>query len=259
MVSAQPFSLTLPLAPVETFLLIATRLLAALATSPVLGARLVPGPARIGLGLFTALVLLPVIAADPASQAARLTWTTLAGEAVAGALAGFVATLVYGAVQFGGGLLDVQAGFALGSVYDPALGSAGSTIERFYATLATLLFFQVNAHLLVLGALRELFAVVPLGAFSLDLLRPGVLAAVATGMLRVALQLVLPVLGALLLTDVALALLARAAPQFSVWAVGLQAKMFVALGALLVTLPLVLPRLEAIAVTAAGAMAGFAR
>ncbi len=257
--SSQPLSLAFPIAPVEAFLLIAVRLLAALATSPVISARLVPGPARIGLGLFTALILLPVVTADPGAQPVRLGWSTLTGEVVAGLLAGFTASLVYAAVQLGAGLLDVQAGFALGSVYDPAMGSAGSTIERFYAAIAALLFFQLNAHHLLLTALRDLFVVVPLGSFSPDVLRPGALVEIATAMFRVALQLVLPIVGALLLTDASLALLSRVAPQFNLFAVGLQIKIAVAFGAMIVSLPLLLPRMQSIFTASAGVMSGFAR
>lgn len=254
-----PLAVAFPLATVETFLLVATRLLAALATSPVLGARVVPGPARIWLGLFLALVLVPVVAANPVSAAAQLSWSSIAGEAVVGALAGFAATLVYTAVQFGAGLLDVQAGFSLASVYDPTFGAAGSTLERFYGAFAALIFFQLNAHYLLLAALQQLFQVVPLGGFSPALLHPDVLAAIGGAMLRIALQLVLPVAGALLLADIALAILARVAPQFNVFAIGLQVKVALALVGLLATLPLLVPRLTSIFEAMASAAVGVVR
>ncbi len=255
----QPFAMSLTIVPVEAFVLIATRLLAALSTSPVISARLVPGPARIGLGLFLALVMLPAVTADPSAPVVHLSWTTIAGEAVAGALAGFSSTVVYTAVQFGAGLVDVQAGFGLGSIYDPSLGGAGAVLERFYGALAAILFLEVNAHHALLLALRELFAVVPLGQFSLDLLQANSLVQIATGMFRVALQLVLPVVGALMLTDVAFAVLARVAPQFNLWAVGAQAKIMVALGALLVTLPVMLPRIQLIFSSATSVAVGVFR
>lgn len=255
----QPYVATIPLAPVELFLLVATRLLAALATSPVINSRNVPGTARIGLGLFTALVMLPIVTRQhPAALPVTLDWTTIASEALTGALAGFSASLVYSAIQFGAGLINVQAGFGLGAVYDPAMGESNSTLERFYGALAALLFLQLNGHHLLLSALRELFLVVPLGSFGPDSLKPGALVQIATGMLRVAVQLVLPVLGALLLVDVALAILARAAPQFNLFAVGVSAKVGLALAAILAVLPVTAVHMqgifEAVARTAVGVM-----
>ena len=112
-----PYTLAIPIGPVEAFVLIATRVLAVLATSPIMGLKNVPIQARLGLGLFTALILVPVIASNGLPAGVDVNWTTLAGEAVVGALSGFAATVAYTAISFGASLLDIQAGF------QPALGS----------------------------------------------------------------------------------------------------------------------------------------
>ena len=62
----------------------------------------------------------------------------------------------------------------------------------------------------------------------------------------VALELVFPVMVALLLADIALAVLARVAPQFGIFSIGLQIKVALALGALLITMPLLMPRLHSL-------------
>src|SRR3954471_22100994 len=101
-------TLSIPISTTEAFVLIATRILAVFATSPVMSMRQVPGLARIGLGLFTALIMVPVVGIP---QDIDVSWTALAGEALVGALAGFAATVAYSAIQFGANLLDLQAGF----------------------------------------------------------------------------------------------------------------------------------------------------
>ncbi len=159
-------TLAIPLGPVEAFLLIATRVLAIFATSPVMSLKQVPLPARIGLGLFTSLLLVPVLSKDGIPSSVELTWTALAGEALVGALAGFASTVAYSAIH------------------------------------------------------------------------------IAAGSFVVAVELVFPVLVALLLTDIALAVLAKVAPQFGIFSIGMQLKIGVALGALVVTLPLLMPRLH---------------
>jgi flagellar biosynthetic protein FliR len=243
-------TLTLPIGPVEAFVLVATRVLAVLATSPVMGLKTVPAQARIALGLLVALILVPVVGKEAAVD---VTWTAIASEALVGALAGFAATLVYAAIQLGAGLLDLQAGFSLGSVYDATFGSQGAVLERFYNALAALLFLQTDAHHLLLTALTQLFVVVPLGGFTLDKIRPDVLATIITGTFAVALELVFPVMAALLLTDIALAILGRVAPQFGLFSIGAQVKLALALGALIVTIPLLLPRVHALFEAVAGA------
>jgi flagellar biosynthetic protein FliR len=239
-----PYSLTLPVGSVEVFVLIATRVLAVLATSPVLGMKNVPAQAKVGLGLFTALILVPVVARDGLPAGADVSWTALAGEALVGALSGFGATVAYTAITFGASLLDFQAGFSMGALYDQTLGTQGAVLERFYSALAALLFFQTDAHHLVIQALVQLFTVVPLGTFSLTKINPEMLAQIASSSFVVALELVFPILVALLLTEMALGVLARVAPQFGIFQIGLQVKAGLALVAIAVTMPLMLPRLH---------------
>jgi flagellar biosynthesis protein FliR len=241
-----PYTLTLPIGPVEAFVLIATRVLAVLATSPVLGMKNVPPQAKVGLGLFTALILVPVITRDGLPNGIDVSWSALAGEALVGALSGFAATLAYTAIAFGASLLDFQAGFSMGALYDATFGTQGAVIERFYSAIGALLFFQTDAHHLVIQALVQLFALVPLGAFSLDRINPELLAQIAASSFVIAIELVFPVMVALLLAEMALGVLARVAPQFGIFQIGLQVKVGLALAALAITMPLLLPRLHAL-------------
>jgi flagellar biosynthesis protein FliR len=241
-----PYALTIPIGPVEAFVLIATRVLAVLAASPVMGLKNVPMPARLGLGLFVALILVPVVGKDGLPAGVDINWTTLAGEALVGALSGFAATVAYSAIAFGASLLDLQAGFSMGSLYDATFGTQGAIIERFYGAMAALLFFQTDAHHLVIQGLVQLFVVVPLGGFTLGRIKPEYLAEIAAGSFAVAVELVFPVLVALMLAEIALGVLAKVAPQFGIFSLGLQLKVGLALAALAVTAPLLMPRLPAL-------------
>jgi len=239
-----PFAFAIPIGPVEAFILIATRVLAVLATSPVMSLKNVPMQARLGLGLFTALILVPVVARDGLPVGVNVDLTALAGELLVGALSGFAATVAYAAISFGASLLDLQAGFSMASLYDASFGTQGAILERFYSTIAALLFFQTDAHHYVIQALVQLFVVVPLGTFSLSRISPDLLAQITTGMFVVAIELVFPIMVALLLTDIALGVLAKVAPQFGIFQIGLQTKVIIALGSLMLTMPLLMPRLH---------------
>jgi flagellar biosynthetic protein FliR len=237
-------TLTLPIGSVEAFVLIATRVLAVIATSPVLGLKSVPAQAKLGLGLFTALILVPVVAKDGLPAGVGVSWTALAGELVVGGLSGFAATLAYTAIALGASLLDFQAGFSLASLYDQTFDTQGSVLERFYSAIAALLFFETDAHHLVIQALVQLFTVVPLGTFSLAKISPDLLAQLAASSFVIAIELVFPVIVALLLADVALGVLARVAPQFGIFQIGFQVKVALVFAAVALTMPLLLPRLH---------------
>jgi flagellar biosynthetic protein FliR len=239
-------TLDLPVGSVEAFVLIATRVLAVLATSPVFSVKNIPAQAKIGLGLFIALILVPVIGKDGLPAGVDVTWTAIAGELLVGALAGFAATLAYTAIAFGASILDLQAGFSMASLYDATFGTQGALLERFYSAIAALLFFQTDAHHLVIQAIAQMFKVVPLGTFSLSKINPELLAQIAASSFVLAIELVFPVLVALLLTDMALGVLAKVAPQFGIFQIGMQVKIALALGAIALTMPLLLPRLHAL-------------
>jgi flagellar biosynthetic protein FliR len=134
----------------------------------------------------------------------------------------------------------------MAALYDPTFGTQGSILERFYSAMAALLFFQTDAHHLIIQALVQLFAVVPLGTFSLARINPDLLAQIASGSFVIAVELVFPVVVALLLTDIALGVLAKVAPQFGIFSIGMQVKVGIALGALALTMPLLMPRLHAL-------------
>ncbi len=254
-----PYTLAIPIGPVEAFVLIATRVLAVLATSPVFSVKSVPAQAKLGLGLFTALILVPVVGKDGPPPGVDVTWTALAGEALVGALSGFAATVAFSSIAFGASLLDIQAGFSLGALYDQTFGTQGAIIERFYGAIGALLFFQTDAHHLVIEALAQMFTVVPLGTFTLDRINPELLAQIAETSFALAVELVFPVLVALLLADMALGVLAKVAPQFGIFQIGLQVKVALALGSIALTMPLLLPRMHALFNGMAGISVGVLR
>jgi len=228
---------------VSRYFLALVRVMAAISLNPMLGSGRVPVIGRIGLALFLTFVLFP-----PGSDAPPVTVgpAEVAGELVIGALAGFTVALVFAAVQFAASLIGVNAGFTIGQTFDPHNDLGVGTLEQFFAAFALLVFVQMNGHHIFLGGLHDLFDVVNVGTVPLV---PGTierLAVVSGALFTAALKIALPVLAALLLADLGLAVLGRVAPQLNLFALGLPAKMGIALAALAVALPVILPRITAL-------------
>ncbi len=239
---------TLPLvgftgAYASRYMLAFVRVMAALSLNPLLGSARVPTLGRIGLGLFITLVLFPP---SPDAPPVNLGPTEIAGELIIGALAGFTVALVFAAVQFAASLIGINAGFTIGQTFDPHNDLGVGTLEQFFSAFALLVFVQMNGHHIFLAGLHELFDVVPVSTVPLV---PGTverLAEVSGALFVAALKISFPVLAALLLADLGLALLARVAPQLNLFALGLPAKMGIGLAALVVALPIMLPRMTAL-------------
>jgi flagellar biosynthesis protein FliR len=237
---------SLTAAYVTYYVLAAVRVLGAITFNPLLGSARVPMPGRLGVGLFATLVLFPV--GGPYESPANVGPLEVAAELLVGLLAGFAVTLIFAAIQFMAGLIGVNSGFSFAQTLNPMFegGGAGGVVESFIMAFALLVFVQINGHHLFLIGLMQLFEIVPVGEVTR---MPGsidTLIALSSGLFSAGLKLALPVIAALLLADLALGLLSRVAPQFNLFALEMPAKMMLALVALALALPVIIPRLAAL-------------
>lgn len=206
----------------EGTLLAFLRLGATLAFAPVLGHRSLPVLHRAGLAGILALVLAPTLGA-PARPGGldALGWVVAgAGEVLVGLAVGFVASLVVAAAEVAGELIGFEMGLSIGVVFNPATGGQEGLVTRLLNVVALLLFLAVNGHHLVIRAV----------AISFERLRPGAaLEPALTGgllsfggkLLESGIALAAPVVGLLVVINVALGLVGRVAPQSNVFIVGL--------------------------------------
>ena len=234
--------LTLPADYFSRYVLAAVRVLGAIGLNPLLGSPRVPLQARLGLGLFATLIILPPGGPGPAVSIAP---TSIAGELLLGLLVGFTVTLVFGAVQFAASLINFNIGMGIIPSVDPGLDLGGGGLERFLYLLALLIFVQIDGHHQFIAALHHLFELVPVGTVGLQPATAEQLTVLSAALFTSALRMALPALAALLLADLGLAILARVAPQFNLFALGLPLKAVVGLSVTAVAVPLIVPRLAA--------------
>ncbi|MCL5256767.1 MAG: flagellar type III secretion system protein FliR [Chloroflexi bacterium] len=223
------------------FFLIFVRCTTVFLVAPVFSSRNFPSVAKVGFGLFMALVLLPLNSQDltPLPGDTGLYLLLVGQEVLVGLLIGFAAHVIYSAVQLAAALIGVQIGFSFPGVIDPAFSSQTSFMDQFYAIFAGLVFLAVNGHHMVLLALQQSFDIVPLGKFVASQNIMDRLVAIFTGSFGVALRIALPVIGALMLADVALGLLARTVPTLNVLVVGLPIKIVIGFVVIGISLPFV--------------------
>jgi flagellar biosynthetic protein FliR len=132
-------------------------------------------------------------------------------------------------VQAAGELIDLFAGFTIAATYDPFTSANQAVFGRFYSLLATALLFATGGHLVLVHGLLESFAVVPAGVPDLTATSGELLDALGLFFVS-ALEIAAPLLGALFLTELALGLLSKAAPQMNVLTLGFPIKILLTLG-----------------------------
>lgn len=221
------------------FLLILARLTAAVVASPLFGARAVPAQAKVGFAVLLSLVVLPLQAQPEAISTNLLVLASLVGsEVLVGLAIGVAISLVFQTVEMAASIVSVQAGFGVAAVLDPLTGAQTGMLEQFYKILVTLLFFAVNGHYLVVRSLLHTFEVVPPGRADLSVIAGERVVPFFTALFSAAVQIALPAFGALILADIALALVGRSVPQLNVLMAGFPVKIGVGLLALSASMPL---------------------
>ena len=223
-----------------TFLLIVCRVATVIMIVPIFGGRSVPATVKIGLSLLLSLILLPLTLgrATPPPEEMPVYLTLVARELLIGALIGFAVLLIFTALQAAGHIVGLQMGFSLANVVNPLTADHASLIDQFYALLAALVFFTMNGHHALILAIQQSFDIAPVGAAGLGLPPASILLGWGRDLFSVAARISLPIVAALLLADVAMAVIARSVPQLNVFVVGMPAKVAVAFIMLIVTVPI---------------------
>ena len=222
-----------------------TRILGLIMLAPVFAHTSVPRRVKIGLGVFIALIIAPTL--PPMPDVGLGSWQgllILVQQLLIGMAIGFIMRVVFAAVEAAGEIVGLQMGLGFASFFDPQ--SAGQTlvIAQFFNLLALLLFLAVNAHLLVIGILVDSFKSLPISIQPLSAAGFYNLAAFGSTVFAVGLQLALPLIAILLMTNLALGILTRSAPQLNIFAIGFPITLGVGLIALSITLPYFVPQLE---------------
>jgi len=215
-----------------------SRILGLIAASPLLGNAAVPASVKISLGALLAMIIAPTVPALPATDPMSLPGLLiLTQEMLVGLAMGFTIRIVFAAIEMVGEISSLTMGLGFASFFDPQTRGRSSAISQFLVMVASLLFLSVNAHLVLLAALAESFVSLPISAQPIHSGGFQQLAAWGAEIFRSGVQIALPIVAALLLTNVALGILTRAAPQLNIFGIGFPVTLGVGLLVLAMALP----------------------
>ncbi|HDP25835.1 MAG TPA: flagellar biosynthetic protein FliR [Deltaproteobacteria bacterium] len=203
-----------------TFVFIFLRVGIIFAMIPFFSAELIPRRITAILAFFLSLVLVPMVP-SPLIRAEDINVLTLLvfllHEALIGMSLGLAVTIIFAGIQIAGEIAGFQMGFAIANVVDPMTGiDAPITSNVMYIT-AFLLFFAIGGEHMLIKALVESYYLIPLDASFPQ--RSFLLGCLAYGgqMFMIGVKVASPIIGVLLLINVAFAIIARALPQMNVF------------------------------------------
>jgi flagellar biosynthetic protein FliR len=209
-------------------------------SSALLGAR-----AKFALAVGIGVALTPVASQGMKVPDDPILLATMLGQEIGVGIAfGLALSVLTAALQAGANIVDTLVGFSFASLVDPITGVNGAVLGRTYGIFATMVFVLGGGlRMMVLGIARS-YDVVQLGSFP----APSALAKLAANALTalpvIGLELVGPVILAVVVVDAAFGLVSRAVPQMNVFVIGLPVKVIVSFAVVATSLPFVSNKLE---------------
>lgn len=197
---------------------------------PLLGTRMVPAPIRIVLAFAITLVIVPILPPFPHQEALSLnSFFIVLQQLLIGMALGFVIELVTQVFVLAGQLMAMQTGLGIATTVDPSHGSSVVIISQWLLFMVSLVFLSLNGHLVMIEILVDSFRTLPVGFEGFSAQQFGLIVTWSSWMFAAAVIIAIPIMTALLIVNLSFGVMARAAPQLNVFALGFPVTMIVGL------------------------------
>jgi len=185
---------------------------------PFFSATNFPVTMRVALAALMALLLAPILPPFSLGHVAFFTlfWVMIQ-EVFIGLLLGFVARMIFYAVEMGGSIIANELGLNMASILDPMSQMSSQIPATILFYLATLVMLTLNLHHWILAGFERSFSVLPIGVVHLHGEMFDIVSGQISDIFDVALEICAPVLAVSFVVTVVFGVLSRAVPQMNVF------------------------------------------
>ncbi len=228
----------------QIFFLIMIRMNSMMIVAPFYSSGVIPFRIRTVISFLITIVIFPVVAklgyAVPADTGAYL--LLILKEVFIGLFIGFLVSLIFTAFQLAGEYYSVLVGFGISEVFDPLAQVSIPLLGQLKNLIGLLVFLMIGGHHFLIKAIYRSYELAPIVSFSKSA-SVGLLKYIIypmSGMFVIAFKIALPVLATILLIEISMGILAKAAPQMNILMLGFPIKIAVAFGILILISPLII-------------------
>ena len=225
----------------DAFVLVLLRVSAIIVTIPVISEGTVPIKIKAGLSIIIAIIIFPMVVPQiPPIKNIHLIQLIflMAGEVLIGVTIGFVARLLFAAIQMAGDIIGFQMGFSVANVIDPMSSTQVSIITELQYLIAMLVFLTINAHHFFFQAIVQSYTLITPLSFHFSGQLMQFIFDVSREMFVIALKIAAPIMAVMIFTNVGLGVIARTVPQMNIFIVGFPLQISLGLIFLGLTAPL---------------------
>jgi flagellar biosynthetic protein FliR len=197
------------------FVLITARVGGFLFTAPGFTGSMIPGVLRTAVTVVLAIFLLPGAPSTPLPAQMLDLPIPMAAELGIGMVLGLSAAVIVQAAGMAGEVMSMQMGLSIAPSLSPVPEMQVVGVGQITSLLAITIYLGMGGHLLLLRGLAESLRILPPGGgYALDA-GAGEAIRLASQMFACAISAAAPVMVALLLTNIAMAIMGRAVPQMN--------------------------------------------
>ncbi|MBI5849241.1 MAG: flagellar biosynthetic protein FliR [Nitrospirae bacterium] len=213
----------------HTFLLVLLRASIFMSMMPVFGSKNFPLQFKIGLTVAFAALLSPIVHVEVTNISLPV---LVMREAALGIILGGTARAIFFAVDMGGQMISNAMGLSIATVFNPEMGQS-TEVARIYGIIAMLIVLAIDGHHELISVFVQSYDWLPVGQVNVQNL---ILKVVGAGskIFIIALKISAPVLVGMLIVNILMGFLYKAAPQVNIFFVSFP--VFLALGFLIMAM-----------------------
>lgn len=177
-----------------------------------------PVAMRVAVGAIIALLIAPVLPPFPLDQLNFIAVLgVMAQEVSVGLLLGFVARMVFYAVDIAGSIISTEMGLNLATILDPMTQQSSQISGTILMFLATIVMFTLNLHDWLLLGFERTYTVLPMGGAHLNSALFENIVGQTSRVFVLALQISAPVIAVSFVITLVFAVMSRAVPEMNVF------------------------------------------
>ncbi len=197
------------------FALVSARVAGVMMIAPLWSMQAVPMRIRGAAAVVVTLALLPLIAGLSVDPAGPVPLVAVAVELLIGLAIGFTAAVFLHGLAVAAEVVSLQMGLSLGVAFGGMSDVGSPGIGQLYGQIALVFFAMLGGHVIMIASLGASLQALPPGAAVAMSDGLGSLLPLGGEVFTVAVRIAAPVMVALLVTNLALAVLNRAVPQLN--------------------------------------------
>lgn len=219
-------------------MLVFIRIAAMMTMMPIFGFAAVSMRIRLALSILLTIIIAPGVGVgfDVVYTSRIALAADIMREMLIGFIIGYGARVLFEAFTMAGTFVGFQIGLAMMNVVDPSTQTNQSLIGNFWMLIITIFFIVTKSDHFLIETFFSNFKLIPLAHANIRPIVGQELLGTGSTLFDLALRFVAPMMILILMTDVAIAFMARVMPQLNIFFVSLPLKLVIGLYMLLVSL-----------------------